>query len=102
MEKLNCWEYKKCGRESGGVNAEELGICPVAVEKKADGMNGGINGGRICWGVARMPYFGKNKSACCNSLISCLECDFFKLVSTEESFTLKTSHDIIPKLMENK
>ena len=25
----NCWEIKKCGREKGGKNEEELGICPA-------------------------------------------------------------------------
>ncbi len=28
-KKMNCWEFKKCGREKGGKNAEELGICPA-------------------------------------------------------------------------
>ena len=27
--KLNCWEYKKCGRQPGGDRAKEMGICPV-------------------------------------------------------------------------
>ena len=27
--KMNCWEYKKCGREEGGENADELGVCPA-------------------------------------------------------------------------
>ncbi len=26
---MNCWEFMQCGREKGGVNAEELGICPA-------------------------------------------------------------------------
>lgn len=26
---MKCWEFKKCGREKGGVNVEELGVCPV-------------------------------------------------------------------------
>jgi hypothetical protein len=27
--KVNCWEFKKCGRESQGPNAAELGVCPA-------------------------------------------------------------------------
>ncbi|MGD0283853.1 MAG: two-CW domain-containing protein, partial [Dissulfurispiraceae bacterium] len=26
---MNCWEFKKCGREMGGVNIEQLGVCPA-------------------------------------------------------------------------
>jgi hypothetical protein len=46
---LNCWEYKKCGREPGGKYVEKYGICLVAIEKNCDGLNGGKNGGRSCW-----------------------------------------------------
>ena len=51
-KKLNCWEVKKCGRESGGAKSLELGICPSAIEKKLDGTHGGSNAGRACWVVA--------------------------------------------------
>ncbi|MGE5174112.1 MAG: two-CW domain-containing protein, partial [Betaproteobacteria bacterium] len=30
MEKLNCWEHKKCGRQPGGHKVAELGVCPSA------------------------------------------------------------------------
>lgn len=23
----NCWEFKKCGRETGGSKVKELGVC---------------------------------------------------------------------------
>lgn len=26
---MNCWEFMRCGREAGGRNTEELGICPA-------------------------------------------------------------------------
>ncbi|MBA3018013.1 MAG: hypothetical protein KJ550_08350 [Proteobacteria bacterium] len=26
---MNCWEFKKCGREKGGVKATKLGVCPA-------------------------------------------------------------------------
>ena len=26
---MNCWEFKKCGREGGGVKSIELGTCPA-------------------------------------------------------------------------
>jgi len=29
LKKLNCWEFMRCGREAGGRNVEQLGICPA-------------------------------------------------------------------------
>ena len=26
---MNCWEFMKCGREEGGKNVEQFGICPA-------------------------------------------------------------------------
>ncbi len=26
---MNCWEFKKCGREAGGAKVAELGVCPA-------------------------------------------------------------------------
>ena len=49
---LNCWEFKKCGREIGGIKVEELGICPAASDTSVNEFNRGQNGGRICWAVA--------------------------------------------------
>lgn len=46
---INCWEFKECGREPGGINVSGLGICPVAIEHEVDGIHGGKNGGRCCW-----------------------------------------------------
>jgi hypothetical protein len=51
MNKQNCWEYKKCGREPNGLKALELGICPASTEKKIDKVNSGKNGGRACWAL---------------------------------------------------
>lgn len=45
--KPNCWEFSKCGREPGGVNAEELGVCLTSIHTQFDGINGGKNGGEF-------------------------------------------------------
>ena len=50
--KKNCWEFKKCGRESDGDKINELGVCPACAKQEADGLNGGKNAGRICWAIA--------------------------------------------------
>jgi hypothetical protein len=49
MSKQNCWEFKNCGRESGGAKVDELGICPAKNKKRTDGVYSGKNGGRSCW-----------------------------------------------------
>ena len=46
--KLNCWEAMDCGRHKGGKKVDELGVCPASLEKRLDGVNGGVNGGRSC------------------------------------------------------
>lgn len=96
--KLSCWEYKKCGCEPGGVNVVEFGICPVVMEKKADGFNGGKNAGRICWAIANTLCDGKIQGTIVEKLGNCMECDFFRLVSTEEGFTFKGLRDVLSKL----
>ena len=45
---INCWEFVKCGREPGGRRVAELGVCPAAEFRAADGYLGGTNGGKAC------------------------------------------------------
>ncbi len=59
MKKKNCWEYKRCGREPGGVKVHELGECKAATEEKLDGVHDGENGGRACWVIAGTMCGGK-------------------------------------------
>jgi len=49
--KQNCWDVKICGRERGGAKVAEFGVCPATTDSSANGLNGGRNGGRICWAV---------------------------------------------------
>jgi len=30
---MNCWEFKKCGREKGGAKAKELGLWPAYLKE---------------------------------------------------------------------
>lgn len=91
LHKLNCWEFKNCGREPGGLLAEHLGQCPVAVAMKFDGINGGIGGGRICWIVNNQggcPAMGGTRASGCH------ECDFYRRVVFEED--KKAAHTFRP------
>ncbi|MBW1829873.1 MAG: protein kinase [Deltaproteobacteria bacterium] len=85
--KPNCWEHKKCERESGGKKAAELGVCPAASDSSFDEINSGKNAGRICWAVAGTFCGGKVQGAFAEKRISCIGCDFFKKVQKEEGDT---------------
>ena len=84
LRKLNCWEFRRCGREPAGRNAGALGVCPAAVEVAADGKNGGKNGGRACWAVAGTYCRGEAHGTFARKFNDCMECDFFWLVAAEE------------------
>jgi hypothetical protein len=83
-KKKNCWEYKQCGREPGGAQAKQLGVCPAATEKGFNGVHAGRNAGRACWVVAG--------TFCCSTIAgtvarehgTCTSCNFYQLVKKEE------------------
>lgn len=89
--KLNCWEFKKCGRQVGGVNAAELGVCEATREVRLDGVHGGTNGGRACWIIRNTLCGGNVQSNMAVKLGQCVACDFYKSVMEEEMVTLNTS-----------
>jgi CRP-like cAMP-binding protein len=82
--KINCWEYKKCGREPGGLRSYELGICPAAIDNSFDGINRGKNAGRFCWAVAGTFCGGSPQGTFAEKRASCLSCEFFNRVRNEE------------------
>ncbi|MEZ5398986.1 MAG: hypothetical protein R2729_04900 [Bryobacteraceae bacterium] len=80
----NCWDFKKCGRQPGGSRAADLGICPASVDTRVDGLNGGGNGGRICWALSGTLCGGKVQGTFAQKLAHCRECDFYQKVHTEQ------------------
>ncbi len=86
MAKLNCWEFKKCGRQPGGENVNKLGICPATQEKRANGIHGGKNGGRSCWAVLATNCSGGDveESRYSQKLKECMNCEFYKATVKEE------------------
>ena len=84
MAKLNCWEFKKCGREPGGSKTAELGTCSAAMMAKMNALHGGKNGGRTCWVVAGTFCGGKVQGIYAEKLANCINCDFYKMVIEEE------------------
>ncbi|GBE17254.1 hypothetical protein BMS3Abin15_01094 [bacterium BMS3Abin15] len=84
MEKKNCWEIKKCGRESGGSKVLGLGVCPVPEETKINGINGGKNAGRVCWAVAGTMCNGEIQGEFAKKRMTCLNCEVFEQIKEEE------------------
>jgi len=82
--RLNCWEVMMCGREQGGVNIAEYGVCPAAADPSFDGINSGKCGGRICWAVAGTFCGGCTQGSFVDKRPSCLNCDFYEMVQDEE------------------
>lgn len=84
MKKLNCWEFKKCGREIKGILSEKLGVCPAATETRLNGVHSGKNAGRACWVVAGTMCNGKMEGTFAVKCKGCGLCDFYNIVQGEE------------------
>ena len=84
MAMENCWEFMRCGREVGGSRVGELGVCPAAVGKQYDGLNRGVNAGRICWAVAGTLCEGKPAGKFATKIRTCIKCEFYGKVVREE------------------
>jgi hypothetical protein len=77
-----------CGREPGGVNAGEAGVCPTTADRASNGINRGLNAGRYCWRVAGTLCGGKAQGTFAQKAENCGKCPFFKLVMAEEEEAL--------------
>lgn len=64
---MNCWEFKKCGREKGGKNVAELGQCPAWPDH-----------GTCCARITGTLCGGKVQGTFANKLANCLQCEFYK------------------------
>jgi hypothetical protein len=98
MSKVNCWEFKNCGRELGGTQTDEFGVCPVSTEKRLHGIHDGINSGRACWVVAGTMCDGKRQGTFAQKYEDCQKCDFYVAVKQEEGLNFELSTVLINKL----
>jgi hypothetical protein len=96
--KLNCWEFKKCGRQPGGENVEKLGLCPAATEVRLDGVHNGNNAGRACWVVSGTLCGGEVQGTFAMKFKNCQECEFFQIVKEEEHPRFHFSASLLEKL----
>ena len=72
---MNCWEYKQCGREKGGIHAGEKGVCPAYPDR-----------GKGCARVAGTFCGGKVQGEFVKKLLSCMKCDFYQSESYDKSY----------------
>ncbi|MBI4651913.1 hypothetical protein HY745_11670 [Candidatus Desantisbacteria bacterium] len=89
--KQNCWDVKQCGRNPGGAKISLMGVCPASTDITHSNLNNGTNGGRACWLVAGTFCGGKVQGDFAQKKVSCLTCNFFNQVKTEEgtAFVMK-------------
>ncbi|HUO77689.1 MAG TPA: hypothetical protein VMU21_08950 [Thermodesulfovibrionales bacterium] len=96
--KRNCWEFKNCGRQTGGEKAKELGVCPATTDEKLDGVHGGRNAGRACWVLAGTMCGGKVQGTFAQKYENCELCDFFRSVKEEEGPAYQLSIVLLNKV----
>ena len=96
--KKNCWEVMCCGREPGGKNAKELGVCPAATDERLSGTHGGKCAGRACWVLAGTFCEGDVQGTFAQKYRDCTQCRFFKLVRKEEGSEYQTALVLLKKL----
>lgn len=82
--KRNCWEYMDCGREIGGSQVDEMGICPAARAANFDGVNQGQNAGRFCWAIDETLCDSVIHSTIADKALTCMACEFYHVVVQEE------------------
>jgi len=101
-KRLNCWEIMMCGREQGGKNIAEYGVCPAAADPSYDGINSGKCGGRICWAVAGTFCGGCTQGSFVDKRPSCLNCDFYEMVQDEEGMANRQTKFLQFLFQENR
>ena len=72
---MNCWEFKKCGREKGGTKTGELGMCPAYPDH---GKHCARIAGTLCGGTVQGVFAAK--------LSTCLKCEFYKSDAYDKSY----------------
>ena len=92
MSRINCWEYMKCGREEGGEEVEELGVCPAASLSAADGFLEGRNAGRGCAYVAGTFCGGKPQGTFAEKRETCYSCEFYRLLKVDHGIEMSALH----------
>ena len=98
MNKINCWEFMKCGKQMGGHLAHQ-GVCPSATSVKLNGVHGGLLGGRACWVVHGTKCGGETQGTFGDKFKGCTQCAFYKMVTREEGARFVLAPVLLERLM---
>lgn len=80
--KSNCWEILGCGHGPGSSGPNK--VCPAALDTSAAGINGGTNGGRICWAIPDTLCFGHHQTSVISKRFLCQMCRVYRQIKKEE------------------
>jgi hypothetical protein len=69
MAEQNCWEILSCGREEGGANVSDLGVCPAYPDN-----------GKTCFSVAKTLCKGVIQGNYEQKIVNCRVCDVYKKI----------------------
>jgi len=100
LTKLNCWEFKQCGRQPQGIHVYDKGLCPAAAEDALDGIHDGTNAGRTCWVVSGTLCKGVVQGTFAQKFKNCEACDFYQKVRQEEFPDFCLSAVLLGKMRE--
>ena len=98
LTKLNCWEFKNCGRQPQGAHVKDMGLCPAAEEESLDGTHSGTNAGRACWVVSGTLCQGIVQGTFAQKFKNCEVCDFYQKVRQEEFPNFRLSAVLLGKV----
>ncbi len=101
LRKLNCWEFKQCGRNPEKPNGTK-NPCPALSETRLDGVHGGINAGRACWVVAGTMCKGEPQGDFALKISDCSSCEFYDYVKSQEEDSLLLTITLLKKLESEK
>ena len=66
------------------MNVTELGECPAPQDSRLNGLNGGVNAGRMCWLEEKTLCGGTVQGDFGKKLRNCMKCEFLHIVYKEE------------------
>ena len=67
--KLNCWDFLHCD-----YGPDSKHPCPATIDETSNGVNGGINAGRICWSIPDTTCIGKPMGQLAEKKKYCFTC----------------------------
>ena len=72
---MNCWEFRKCGRQKGGDRADEMGVCPAYPDH---GRSCARIPGTMCDGAVQGDFVLK--------FPTCIRCEYYKSSHYDKSY----------------